>query len=625
MPSRAEVIQMLRQVADVVMQVLALLLQSMMQLLNNPDVEPDQQEENMGEYASQFQAMMLEMQNQRQALQTLNHLLIEQQESSMPKTKTKETAAKKAAKTIASHKFWTVIEDEDSDELQQHDAAGSSTVTEKPAACTNRKTKTTPPTQPEMNMATVASPGDAPTEHDLAEWGPRIVSWGRKHNGRSYLVVYEMDPGYFSWLFHLAGRPSLKFGARAAQPVVLRPTERSPQKSATCLKPVTEEIIKENLNSMSETSLIVQSINILDNMFKEFCQNQEAFDPVMPAMPIDETQLALMNAKRIALQVHSEALPMTDPCSHQIDLLEVYADPNSPLTDAINRRGGRALRFTKQDGDLATSQGQNKLWSWMNKYQPKEVRVAPDCGPWGAWSRFNLNRSVEAFDRTHQLRETEMAHLDLCHQLCKYQVKCGRQFHMEHPKGSEAWTTPSGIEIQKHTQEVLLDMCAFGLKIPGTTKYLRKFTKIQTTSPEMWKRLHMNLCPTNHEHIPIAGSNLINGKSTKISRSCASYCQGFANKVASAVVPKTVHHQGQSQEAFVIREKPDRIDLDEEDEHVNKRARSSDAAEMPSESTRPISDVAPRSFKRLRMTATPAIGQEAIETQAIDRSNEPED
>ena len=51
--------------------------------------------------------------------------------------------------------------------------------------------------------------------------------------------------------------------------------------------------------------------------------------------------------------------------SKRFDLLEIYCDEESELTKVRNMKGGRALRFTKEDGDLTTSSGQQKLWTWI--------------------------------------------------------------------------------------------------------------------------------------------------------------------------------------------------------------------------------------------------------------------
>jgi hypothetical protein len=62
----------------------------------------------------------------------------------------------------------------------------------------------------------------------------------------------------------------------------------------------------------------------------------------------------------------------------QIDLLEVYCEPNSQLSKQIQHMGGKSLRFTKDDGDLSTPEGQQKLWGWIYLFEPRNVCVAPE-------------------------------------------------------------------------------------------------------------------------------------------------------------------------------------------------------------------------------------------------------
>ena len=86
----------------------------------------------------------------------------------------------------------------------------------------------------------------------------------------------------------------------------------------------------------------------------------------------------------------------------QLDLLEVYAYPNSNLTDTAIACGLRAKRFTREDGDLSTTSGRVKLLTEILLFRPKHVWLAPDCKPWSAWSRFNAQRSVSGFHRVCQ-------------------------------------------------------------------------------------------------------------------------------------------------------------------------------------------------------------------------------
>ena len=79
--------------------------------------------------------------------------------------------------------------------------------------------------------------------------------------------------------------------------------------------------------------------------------------------------------------------------SRPVDLLEVYCEEDSQLTHRVNQSGGVALRFTKRDGDLSTEMGINKLWTWVEAYEPEHIWVAPECRLWGSSSRFNMGRS----------------------------------------------------------------------------------------------------------------------------------------------------------------------------------------------------------------------------------------
>ena len=164
------------------------------------------------------------------------------------------------------------------------------------------------------------------------------------------------------------------------------------------------------------------------------------------------------------------ALSSTTPHSSLRD----FASSNSPLTEQVKLLGGSAMRFTIQDGDLSTWSGKRKLWSVIEHWQPEHVWCSPECGPWGGWSRFNQQRSLTSYDDIMQKRRDQEKHLQLCVQICKYQIRQGRHFHFEHPIGSEAFATPSGQDMQKATLPIHLDMCAFGLKVPNTQLFLRK-------------------------------------------------------------------------------------------------------------------------------------------------------
>ena len=80
-----------------------------------------------------------------------------------------------------------------------------------------------------------------------------------------------------------------------------------------------------------------------------------------------------------------------------LDLLEVYCGPNSQLTQQVIRKGGKAKRFSWNEGDLNTVEGVQKLWLWIYLYEPRHIWMAPECRLWGKFSNLNMSKSHELF------------------------------------------------------------------------------------------------------------------------------------------------------------------------------------------------------------------------------------
>ena len=173
----------------------------------------------------------------------------------------------------------------------------------------------------------------------------------------------------------------------------------------------------------------------------------------------------------------------------RVFLLEIYANNNSPLTDAVQQLGYRALRFTKQDGDLSTFSGRHKLWSWIETYQPEHVWLAPECGPWGGWNRLNKLKSPELFDKIQWQQDSQLPHARLCERICKYQIHRGRHFHLEQPAGSSLLHLKIFEVLRQKTAIAKFDMCQFGLRIPKTNRFLRKSSQLMTSSREVFHAL----------------------------------------------------------------------------------------------------------------------------------------
>ena len=220
-----------------------------------------------------------------------------------------------------------------------------------------------------------------------------------------------------------------------------------------------------------------------------------------------------------------------------LDLLEVYCEPDSNLTNVLNTMGLKAKRFTVQDGDLSTAAGREKLWQMVEEEQPRHIWVAPECKYWGNFSRWNSGRSLATAANIQQGREQQRVHLRLCCELYWHQVSFGRHFHLEQPQGSEAMEQKELFDVVTGTFRTVFDMCEVGeLKIPKGNNYLRKRTVVLTTSKEFHSLLDARYCRKNHQHDPILGQAKIAGRWQNLSSFAAKYSKGFARNVGYALM-----------------------------------------------------------------------------------------
>ena len=256
-----------------------------------------------------------------------------------------------------------------------------------------------------------------------------------------------------------------------------------------------------------------------------------------------------------------------DPKASSLLLLEVYAGNHSPITDAVNRLGHKAMRFTFQDGDLSTINGRQRLWNTIEKYQPEHIWMAPECGPWGGWNRLNMSKSSELYQKISQKQFEQLPHVRLCSQICVYQHKRRRHFHLEQPGSSNMVYLPEFRDISEVAQKATLDMCRFGLRIPKTCRFIKKSSQVWTTSQAVFHRLHQQRCEGQHEHQRIEGSLNIDGQNQRISKFCATYSRGFAAAVARVICNAWHHPVSSPANAFVQH--------DAEDERPPKRFRFS--------------------------------------------------
>ena len=220
----------------------------------------------------------------------------------------------------------------------------------------------------------------------------------------------------------------------------------------------------------------------------------------------------------------------------QLDVLEVYAYPNSQLTEVAQACGLRAKRFTLEDGDLRTSEGRANLLFMIMLYRPKHVWMSPECGPWSPWNRFNASRSLECFQKIQEEQYHAKVHVKLCNLICKIQVSSGRHAHMENPWTASIWKHPQLAEMLRWTMAARLDQCMVGLRHPNTDDPMQKRTRIQTTSREMFQALDDRICSKHHDHHQIAGSCTWKGHRMQVSKFAGFYPRAFAKAIVKGIL-----------------------------------------------------------------------------------------
>ena len=221
----------------------------------------------------------------------------------------------------------------------------------------------------------------------------------------------------------------------------------------------------------------------------------------------------------------------------KLNLLEIYCEEDSQLVRVANMYGLASRRFTINDGDLSTPEGQNRLWKIVEEQQPDHIWASPECRYWGNFSRWNRSKSSTTATKIDAGRKHERKNLSLCEELYWYQVSHGRHFHLEQPQGSEALVQKQIDGIVNGTYRTVFDMCeAGGLKVPQGSNYLRKRTVVLTTSKVCHAALDSRYCTKQHQHCHIKGQLKLNGHWENISAYAAKYTRGFSKLVVVGVL-----------------------------------------------------------------------------------------
>ena len=212
----------IRQVSEVVIQVLSMLLHCSLQVMESSPAE-EELPTPMQEVTGQFQTMLGELQHQRSILETMMEQVVVKKNQDSPHSagnpgpSTRQPPSPSKAPGL-SEASWEVLEDEEilaqslhqAIQQRQKQAAMTGMPTSRPsqAAAASSSPPTTSGLSDPVNQAVQIEQTPitkTPLPPALALWGTKVINWGKKHKGHMYSNVRIEDPGYVQWLIQRFG------------------------------------------------------------------------------------------------------------------------------------------------------------------------------------------------------------------------------------------------------------------------------------------------------------------------------------------------------------------------------------------------------------------------------------
>ena len=218
-------------------------------------------------------------------------------------------------------------------------------------------------------------------------------------------------------------------------------------------------------------------------------------------------------------------------------LFEVMCSPQSEITRQCLKFDMEAKRFGLDQGDLSKKDGRKNLFAHLIAEEPDHVWTSLECRPWCKWTSLNMSKSEESGARILEDREKNLWQISLALVLFEFQQMNKKQFHFEQPEGSLMLNLPCLKPLFSRTLRCDFDMCTMGnLREPIYSMPIRKRLVVLTTSKEFAICLRNRFCRQNHDHLSIAGSTVVHGKSMNLSKYTEMYPRKFARQIVGTLI-----------------------------------------------------------------------------------------
>ena len=163
-----------------------------------------------------------------------------------------------------------------------------------------------------------------------------------------------------------------------------------------------------------------------------------------------------------------------DPCTRPV-VIKVFSPPRfAPVAQA---RGFQAKSIDLTLGtDLSIAKNRAQLKQELKESPPDLLVLCPPCTHESGWWYLNASK----MDLHELLRKRAQSRLFVryCCDLFRQQVALVGRAVFEHPKPSQIWRSPEMASLSRKHHVVSLHMCDYGMKLPTSSKYIRKATSL---------------------------------------------------------------------------------------------------------------------------------------------------
>ena len=165
--------------------------------------------------------------------------------------------------------------------------------------------------------------------------------------------------------------------------------------------------------------------------------------------------------------------------------------------------------------------------------RPKVLLLSPPCTMFSSWTCMNWPY-MEKQTREERWQQA-CVHLQFSMFLCMLQARSGRGYVFEHPKTAMSWKNPVVQQVRSHKSSMMaeLHMCHFGMCSPSSPHlFYRKATLLMTNVAAVKKHFDLKICPKNHQHIAIQGSEPGGARRSFVAQH---YPKAFCEAMAAAI------------------------------------------------------------------------------------------